>query len=140
MRIKYLFIIISLLLLNCKQSKEKSKKDNLLKRKWMLVKLDTISRETLMKHKVHIDLTEKTNIGSAYAGCNNIRFTYTNNTPTINFTEIVSTEMYCNATNTIEDLLVKALTKSDKFIIKNPFLTLITKSKDTIKCVAEDWD
>lgn len=140
-----LFLITIFLFTNCQSVKKKAssnqQESNSLNRKWMLVKLDSISRNALIKHKVFIDLTEKKTSGNAYAGCNNINFQYNaNKDSSIRFSNIISTRMYCEKTNNIEQLLINGLENTKSYNTKNQFLLLITKSNDTIKCVAEDWD
>lgn len=124
-----------------KKKTNSSQESNLLQRKWMLVSLDTISKDTLIKHKVAIDLTKKPNSGNGYAGCNQIMFNYsTDNKSEIIFSNIVTTYMYCEDTQKLESLFLKSLENTHKYSLDGHFLTLITKSNDTIKCVAEDWD
>lgn len=137
-----LLLITFLLMASCQLTQKKtnnSQNNNTLHKKWMLVQLDSIDKETLVKHKVHIDLSKKT-AGSAYAGCNNIQFQYNTTSSSISFSDIVATRMYCENTSNIEQLLLKGLESTKLYKVENQSLLLITKSNDTIKCVAEDWD
>lgn len=104
----------------------------------MLVELNNFSKKELTKHKVFIDLSQKKDIGTAFAGCNTINFTYAFKDNTINFSDIITTRMYCEETNKIETSLLNVLNTSKEFKIEGQFLMLTTKSNETIKCIAED--
>lgn len=139
-----LLLFISAFLLNCqpKLVENNTKEDyNYLKRKWMLVQLKNFSKDTLVKYQANIDLTSKDNDGKAYAGCNQIQFGYKTNTNNkINLNNIVSTYMYCENVSELESSFIESLGSTTTYNLKGHFLTLITKSNDSIKFVAVDWD
>lgn len=144
MKIRLLYLSI-VLIFSCQSMSKPSNSNqpdtNSIKRKWMLISLNNISKNKLIKHKVHIDLSHKNNSGTAFAGCNNIGFTYkTGNNSSINFTDIATTRMYCEDTNKIESSLLSILNTCKKYKIEGHTLYLTTTSNHTIKCIAQDWD
>ena len=88
---------------------------------------------------------EKSNKVSGFAGCNRFSGTYIIKKDSIAFSRIISTKMYCEKTQNIEDLMFKYLSKVNSFslqentlVLKNGTINLLTAKKEGVEKVQND--
>lgn len=136
----FLAIFALLLLTNC--STQTKVPDN-VKREWMLVKFQDFSKDLMMSSKVQLNLTDQTPAGkfAANMGCNNIfgQATFSSN-GMVKFSEIASTEMYCDKSMDLEAAFAKELPTMTNYKVEGHYLTLSNASGKKMKFVAADWD
>ncbi|AEW85077.1 META domain-containing protein [Flavobacterium columnare] len=123
-------------------SKVIKEKERLLNRKWMLVEMDSIPSEILIRNNAYIDMTIKNGEASAYLGCNKFNFSYQfKNSNTFSATNIISTKMFCEETAKIEEIFAKLIPKVNSFnATKAHQLELFINEKKKMRFVAADWD
>ena len=138
---KYCFIIVLLLLVSCHSKVKTNEKVN-LHRKWMLVKLDTIPKDTLIKYEAYIDLSSKDKTGGAYMGCNQMGFDYKiSKSNSILFTNVIGNQMYCNKTMHIETIFSEQIKEITDFSLHEAHQLILTgRNGKQMKFVAQDWD
>ncbi|AMA49123.1 MULTISPECIES: META domain-containing protein [Flavobacterium] len=123
-------------------SKVINEKERHLNRKWMLVEMDSIPSEILIKNNAYIDMTIKKGEASAYLGCNKFSFSYRlKNSNTFSTTNIISTKMFCKETIEIEEIFIKLISKVNSFnTTKAHQLELFINGEKKMRFVAADWD
>lgn len=116
--------------------------ETFIKRKWMLVEMNQIQSELLIKHKTYIDMTSKNDEASAYLGCNQFKFNYHfEGSQSFSATDVISTKIYCNETAKIEQVFSELIQKIDGFnIAKAHQLEFYINGKKKMRLVAADWD
>lgn len=139
MKLPILFLAI-LFLFSCKPKEELATNGQALKRVWMLTSFKDFEKVKLMQYQAFIDLTtvEK---GAAKMGCNAIFFTYNvKEDNKINFSNVGSTEMYCNEKMEVENAFVKEIASYKTYEVKGHKLIITNDKNEQIECIAQDWD
>ena len=129
-----------LLLSNC--TTQTKVPDN-VKREWMLVEFQDFSKELMMTSKAQLNLSDQTPAGkfAANMGCNNIfgQAIFSSN-GMVKFSEIASTEMFCDKSMDLEAAFAKDLSGMTNYKVEGHYLTLSNSSGKIMKFVAADWD
>ena len=133
-----------LIFTSCTSTKLNEKTPQNIHRKWMMIEYKGFTKEELIQLNAFVDLSKnnenKTNFG-AKMGCNNIFFSAElKNNNRILFSQIGSTEMYCQDKMKLEDQFAKDLPSMNLYEINGHFLTLSNENGKIMKFVAEDWD
>jgi heat shock protein HslJ len=129
-----------LLLVNCNTQAKASEH---IKRDWMLVEFQDFTKDEMMSHKAHLNLTDQNEPRrfSAHMGCNNMfgSATFSANA-TVKFSQIGSTMMFCDKAMELESTFGKVLPTMTNYKIEGHHLTLSNASGNKMKFVAADWD
>ena len=136
----FVAIFVLLLLSNC--TTQTKVPDN-VKREWMLVEFQDFSKELMMSSKAQLNLSQEIPTGkfSANMGCNNIFGQVTfSSIGMVKFSEIASTEMYCDKSMDLEAAFSKELPTMTNYKVEGHYLTLSNASGKKMKFVAADWD
>jgi heat shock protein HslJ len=115
-----------------------------LKREWMLVEFQDFSKDLMVKNKAKLDLSKTTNSDKQFTanmGCNGM-FGQAKLKPKgeISFSQIGSTEMFCNENMNLETEFIKVLPTITTYKVEGHRLTLSNKNGAILKFVAADWD
>lgn len=135
-------MIKSSLILFCFLATCMEKKQNLepmLARQWMLIQFKDYKKDYLVEKKSSITISKDQSI-SIYMGCNNgggkIDLKGDNQ---FQFLNTFSTEMACQDMKLVSDMFM-TLPSVETYKLEGHFLYLFTKSGETIKFIAADWD
>lgn len=137
-----LIVVFALLLLSNCTTQTKTPEN--VQREWMLVQFQDFSKDLMVSSRAHLNLTkqkESTNHFSANMGCNtlfgNVLFTPDNK---VKFSEIASTEMYCDKSMDLETAFAKELETITHYKVEGHYLTLSNSNGMRMKFIAADWD
>ena len=136
----FVAIFVLLLLSNCTTQ---TKVPQEVKREWMLVEFQNFTKEEMMTNRAQLNLAHQTPSGtfSANMGCNNIfGQAIFNSAGTVQFSEIASTEMYCDKGMDLESAFSKELPAMTNYKVEGHYLTLSNAAGKKMKFVAADWD
>ena len=110
-----------------------------LDRQWMLIQFKDYKKEYLAEKKASITISKDQSV-SIYMGCNNgggkIEIKGDNN---FQFLNTFSTEMACEDMKLESEMFV-TLPVIETYKLEGHFLYLFTKSGETVKFIAADWD
>lgn len=113
--------------------------DPILARQWMLIQFKDYKKEYLVAKKASITISKDKSV-SIYMGCNNgggkIEQKGDNK---FHFLNTFSTEMACEDMKLESDMFM-TLASVETYKLEGHFLFLFTKSGETIKFIAADWD
>lgn len=124
--------IIGLLLLittfamffSCKLAGKNAKAESIAQ-KWTLVSLSGFNNAVIKKTNGFIDFSStRKDMGSAFAGCNKMFFSYKANNNNISISDVGATKMYCDGLIEIEASFANQLMKSKLFEINRNVLYL----------------
>ena len=118
--------------------------DQNIEREWMLVEFQDFSKDLMVKNKAKLDLSKTTNSDKQFTanmGCNGM-FGQAKLKPKgeISFSQIGSTEMFCNENMNLETEFIKVLPTITTYKVEGHRLTLSNKNGAILKFVAADWD
>lgn len=118
--------------------------DQNIQREWMLVEFQDFSKDLMVKNKAKLDLSKTTNSDKQFTanmGCNGM-FGQAKLKPKgeISFSQIGSTEMFCNENMNLETEFIKVLPTITTYKVEGHRLTLSNKNGAILKFVAADWD
>ena len=112
---------------------------NNLERQWMLVQFKDYKKEYLAEKKASITISKDQSV-SIYMGCNKgggkIELKGDNK---FQFLNTFSTEMACEDMKLESDMFM-TLSSVETYKLEGHFLYLFTKSGETVKFIAADWD
>ena len=115
-----------------------------LQRQWMLVEFQDFSKALMMNNVANINLIKNQEAAgrySAHMGCNKMLFVANfEPTGTANFSNMSSTEMYCDNNMDLETAFGTELAKMVTYSVDGHYLTLIDSNGTQMKFVAADWD
>jgi heat shock protein HslJ len=136
----FLAVFALLFLANCTSQTTNSEN---VEREWMLVEFQNFTKDKLVAHKAHLNLTNLKDNGkfTAKMGCNNLFGSATfNAVGTVKFSQIGSTMMFCDQAMDLETAFSKALPMMTNYKIEGHYLTLSDRNGNWMKFVAADWD
>lgn len=133
-------VFLLVLLQNCDSQKIENQN---LNRKWMLISFKDYSKDFLIEAKASLDLTVNQNQKDFYPifmGCNSISTKMMVKNSTIEFSELIGTEIYCEKFMQLETDFTQELSKMKSYKIDGHYLTLSNGKGSEMKFIAEDWD
>lgn len=139
--ISFIAVFTLLLLANC--TTQNTVPEN-TQREWMLVEFQNFSKESMMNSRAQLNLTKNADAPgkfSANMGCNNIfgDIKFSGN-GMVKFSQIASTEMYCDKAMDLEAAFTKELPNMTNYKVEGHYLTLTGSNGAKMKFVAADWD
>lgn len=129
-----LFIVLAALYLK----KEKVTPPSLYESKWILQSMKTDSGTIRVNTKAFIRFDKELKSAGGNGSCNSFGSTTTIKGDSINFSDIFSTEMYCEEVQQTENTFFKQLGKANRFTIKNKTLFLYHINDLLMEFVAEE--
>jgi len=107
--------------------------NDLYSRKWWLKKIYTPEGTRLIEEKkpfIRFDKEQKSAGGNG--GCNSFGSTLSVKNGTLSITEIISTKMYCEAVQPLEDLFLSHLYQARRYTIRGNTLVLSNEKKELL--------
>jgi len=143
MKLKYKNSCISVFLIviftACSAMKHENEIPPNLRRDWKLVALNGFDKDFLVKNNAGISMQQS--LCMLNAGCEPVSFKVKAETSgDIRFWGFNGITNVCPANSGLQKAVVKGLKNTLSYQIDGHFLTLYTRSGETLKLIAQDWD
>lgn len=133
-----LFTVISSVAFSCKAGKEAMNNDtSLYNIKWSLKKIHTGDQSQTVATKAFIRFDKEKGSAGGNGSCNSFGSTFIIDNDKVNFKDIFSTKMYCEAVQPIENKFFNSLRTANRFELKDKSLILYNDKQLLLEFSAE---